>query len=728
MSPNGIALGHAARVDDAAGHRRSGAVTRLAEHLRRWYAPAIVSALAVLSIIATAFLQHRAEAYSQAEVKLANVATQFSDVGVHPLQLVDGLVPAPTVGAQMRGGEIAVHDELAGLARNEPLPSLHAIGGPLERDFATVNAIFSLLAHDPQLSDPGSVLVAVHLGVTANAAGGETTNAIDTAKAQYSKSASRAQTQALVGSAVAVTALLAAFLLFYRRAFRARLAAEALADDLGRKEAHLAEAQRQAGVGSWEWDAASGRLIWSEQQARLHHWDADEPPRSLQAMLELVDADSRARLADALRTARAEGGLLSMRYKVTGPDGTRIIDCHGTSVRDTAGRVTGLVGTCQDVTDRFLRAEAERATQAKDEFLSRMSHELRTPLNAILGFSQLLEMGELSDRQHANVDHVLKAGDHLLELVNEVLEISRIQSNPDYVSMQPVRAGSVVSEAIDLVAPMAQARHIVVSVRGEDDDLWVLADVQRLRQVLLNLLSNAIKYNGEGRRVQICLRRGDQERIEIAVLDDGPGIAPELLVRLFTPFDRLGAEQSSIEGTGLGLALSKAFAEAMGGTLGVQSTPGKGSVFTLELAAHAPVAEPAASDRCDVRADDRRLVLCVDDNPANLELIEQIFVERLEITVVSAVQGRMAVDLARRRRPDLLLVDLNLPDIDGEEVVRLLQAEPETARIPFVAISADATAERRAAVLDLGARAYLTKPFDIAELLRIVDEALLAPA
>ncbi len=705
------------------------AVTRLAEYVRRWYAPAIVSALALLSIVATAFLQHRAEAYSQAEVKLANVETQFSDVGVRPLQLVDGLVPAPTVGAQMRGGELAVHDQLAALARDEPLPSLNAIGRPLQRDFATVNAIFSLLAHDPQLSDPGSVLVAVHLGVAANAAGGQTMNAIDDAKARYRSSAARTQTQSLVGSAVAITALLAAFLLFYRRAFRARLAAETLADDLGRKEAHLAEAQRQADVGSWEWDATSGRLIWSEQQARLHHWASSEPPKSLEAMLELVDAGSRGELAEALQAARAGGRAISLRYKVTGPDGTRIIDCQGTSSRDAAGRLTGLVGTCQDVTDRFLRAEAERATQAKDEFLSRMSHELRTPLNAILGFSQLLEMGDLSDRQRANVDHVLKAGGHLLELVNEVLEISRIQSNPQFVSLQPVRTGSVVGEALDLVAPLAEARRIVVSVIDEHDDLWVLADVQRLRQVLLNLLSNAIKYNAEGGRVQIRVRRGDEGQVHIAVADDGPGIAPDLLVRLFTPFDRLGAEQGNVEGTGLGLALSRAFVEAMGGTLGVQSTPGTGSVFTIELPAGEAVGE--ANDGPDdrgVSADDRRLVLCVDDNPANLELIEQIFLDRPAIAVVSTVQGRIAVDLARRQRPDLVLVDLNLPDIDGEEVIRLLQADPDTARIPFVAISADATPERQQRVIELGALAYLTKPFDIAELLRVVDEALLAPA
>ncbi len=683
-----------------------------------------MSVLAVLSIGAAALLQRRAQAYGQAQVKLANVETEFGLVGVRPLQLVDNLVPPATVGAQMRSGEIGVHQQLAELQRTESLPALAGINEPLRHAFASVNAILALLTNDPQLSSPASLLTAIHLGVSANTAGDATTNAINRAKAQYSASASRAQTAALVGSAVAIAALLAAFLLFYRRAFRARLAAENLAEDLGRKEAHLAEAQRQAGIGSWEWHAAGGRLTWSEQQARLHHWEADQPPASLEAMLELVDADSRAELGEALRTASAAGGALSVRYKVTGPNGTSIIDCQGTALRDTSGRVVELVGTCQDVTDRFLLAEAERATLAKDEFLSRMSHELRTPLNAILGFSQLLEMGDLTDRQRANVDHVLKAGEHLLGLVNEVLEISRLQSNPEYVSIQPVATRAAIDEAIDLLAPMADARRIVVSVTGEDDDLWVLADVQRLKQALLNLLSNAVKYNHDGGRVQVRVRRGAEERVEIAVADDGPGIASDLLVRMFTPFDRLGAEQGNIEGTGLGLALSKAFVEAMGGTLGVQSTPGRGSIFTVELAA-APAGTPdAPTEDRGVSAEDRRLVLCVDDNPANLELIEQIFVERPGITVVTAIQGRIAVDLAHRQRPDLVLVDLNLPDIDGEEVMRLLQAEPETAHIPFVAISADATAERQRCVTALGALAYLTKPFDVAELLRIVDEAV----
>ena len=353
------------------------------------------------------------------------------------------------------------------LHRGRSVPGLAAIARPLRGDFAAVNEILAVLTRDAELSQPANLLAAVHLGVTANDAGMATTQAINRAKAQYSRSASRAQTQSIVGSALAVVALLAAFLLFYRRAFRARLSAEALADDLGRSEAHLAEAQRQADIGSWEWHAADGRMIWSEEQARLHHWPHAQPPGSLEETVSLVDPAYRAELTGALTAAWKTGAPLSLQYGVSGPDGSRIIHCQGTTLCDAGGRRAALVGTCQDVTDRFLLAEAERASQAKDEFLSRMSHELRTPLNAILGFSQLLEMGELTEREHANVGQVLKAGRHLLDLINEVLEISRIESRPDYLSIEPVAAARVVSDAIDLVTPLADARGIVISVRDE---------------------------------------------------------------------------------------------------------------------------------------------------------------------------------------------------------------------------------------------------------------------
>ena len=212
-----------------------------------------------------------------------------------------------------------------------------------------------------------------------------------------------------------------------------------------------------------------------------------------------------------------------------------------------------------------------------------MSHELRTPLNAVLGFGQLLTTSELDERQHANVEHILTAGRHLLDLINEILDISRIETGDLRLSLEPVSVRSVIVDAIDLVTPIADPRGIIVRADLPDDDLWVRADVQRLRQVLLNLLSNAVKYNDEAGHVQVLASVRSDERVEIRVRDDGPGIASGMIDRLFSPFERLGAEQTSVEGTGLGLAVSRGMIEAMGGRITAGSEPGCGAEFTIAL-------------------------------------------------------------------------------------------------------------------------------------------------
>jgi signal transduction histidine kinase/putative methionine-R-sulfoxide reductase with GAF domain/ActR/RegA family two-component response regulator len=376
-------------------------------------------------------------------------------------------------------------------------------------------------------------------------------------------------------------------------------------------------------------------------------------------------------------------------------------------------------------------AEADHANRAKSEFLSRMSHELRTPLNAILGFAQLLEMGTLSTRQSESVEHILRAGRHLLGLINEVLDISRIEAGRLQLSLEPVPVRETLAQAVQLVQPAATA--LAVSVRADaiDEGLHVLADRQRLQQVFLNLLSNAIKYNRPRGTVRVtCAPKGD-DRLRISVTDTGEGIAADKLPRLFTPFDRLGAEAGGVEGTGLGLALSKSLVEAMGGTLQVESEPGAGSTFSAELVV---VPGPAAvSDVTSLDADRRtdgtppaarRTILYIEDNLSNLRLVETILSRRPGLTVLSAMQGRVGVDLARSHRPDLILLDRHLPDIAGEEVVRLLQADAGTRQIPVVILSADAIPGGIRRFLDSGVRAYLTKPLDVRHLLAVIDEAL----
>jgi PAS domain S-box-containing protein len=379
------------------------------------------------------------------------------------------------------------------------------------------------------------------------------------------------------------------------------------------------------------------------------------------------------------------------------------------------------------------KEEAERANRAKDDFLSRMSHELRTPMNSVLGFAQLMEM-EIDDGPHAeSVRQILRAGRHLLGLIDEALDISRVDAGTIAVSLEPVGIRAVVVEAVDLVRPMANERG--VSIHVEDaNGLHVLADHQRLKQVVLNMLSNAVKYNRQGGTITIDCVEHEGGSIRIGVADTGPGVAPEHMERLFAPFDRLDVEQrSTAEGTGLGLALSKRLVEAMGGTMGVESEVGAGSTFWVELpsAADAPVEVAAASPVPSERSSDPSrgsgrpaTVLYVEDNPANLALVQRILARRPEITLTTAMQGQMGLDLVRLNAPDLILLDLHLPDLSGDEVLKRLQADPETRGIPVVMVTADAWAGRAQKLLAAGARDCITKPFDVPRFLQLVDDIL----
>jgi signal transduction histidine kinase/ActR/RegA family two-component response regulator len=370
------------------------------------------------------------------------------------------------------------------------------------------------------------------------------------------------------------------------------------------------------------------------------------------------------------------------------------------------------------------RGQAEEASRAKSEFVSRMSHELRTPLNAVLGFSQLLAMDELEGRQREAVEQINKGGRHLLELINEVLDIASIEAGRLSLSIEPVDLETVVDEAVGLVRPLAGERGVKVeTVRIQGT---VLADRQRLKQILLNLLSNAVKYDRPGGSVRVDVI-GSGQAYRIRVSDTGQGIDPAMLERLFTPFDRLGAEASGVEGTGVGLALSRRLAEAMGGTVGVESQPGRGSTFWVELEAAAEsAAKPAPEDLGAGGADPlaRGTVLYVEDNPANIRLVEHILERRPGVRLLTAVQGALGVEFARQFAPDLILLDLNLPDVSGSVVLERLQADPSTATIPVVVISADATPGQIQRLLAAGARDYLTKPIDVARLMELLESHL----
>jgi CheY-like chemotaxis protein len=352
-------------------------------------------------------------------------------------------------------------------------------------------------------------------------------------------------------------------------------------------------------------------------------------------------------------------------------------------------------------------------------------------LNAILGFAQLLEMDALPLEQKDNVGQILRAGRHLLALINEVLDVSRIEAGRLQLSLEPVPVHETLQLAIALVQPSSAEAGIALRADVVDERLHVLADRQRLHQVLLNLLSNAMKYNRPDGVVTVSCERVALNRLRIHVSDTGRGIAAENLERLFTPFDRLGAEASGVEGTGLGLALSKHLVDAMGGTVHVHSEVGVGSTFSVELPVVAgPVAADDASAEVAPGHDGDGLslkILYIEDNLSNLRLVERVLGRRPGVTLLSAMQGRVGLDLARDHRPDLVLLDRHLPDVSGDEVLHLLRADPRTQDIPVVILSADAIPGQAQRLLDAGARAYLTKPLDVPRLLAVVDESVHRP-
>jgi PAS domain S-box-containing protein len=379
------------------------------------------------------------------------------------------------------------------------------------------------------------------------------------------------------------------------------------------------------------------------------------------------------------------------------------------------------------------KSAAEKANLAKSDFLSSMSHELRSPLNAILGFAQLLASTSPlpTGSQKESVDQILKAGWHLLKLINEVLDLAVVESGKLPMSMEPVSLAEVISECQAMMEPQAQQRGISMSFPRFDQPRYVDADRTRVKQVLINLLSNAIKYNREQGTVEVNCTEASLERTRVSVADTGAGLAPAQVVQLFQPFNRLGQESSAEEGTGIGLVMSKQLVEQMGGLIGVESSVGVGSSFWFELSSVvAPAlavdsAEPAAPASGQASPGTvLRTVLYVEDNPANLKLVEQIIARRLDLRLLSAVNGSLGVELARSNQPEVILMDLNLPGIGGIQALKILRDDPTTAHIPVLALSANALPSDIKKGLEAGFFRYLTKPIKVNEFMDALNVAL----
>jgi len=458
------------------------------------------------------------------------------------------------------------------------------------------------------------------------------------------------------------------------------------------------------------------------------------------------------RAETSIKQALSEKKITNYELTARARDGKEtVVSYNASTFYDRDRKLQGVFAAARDITeskrlDKVLleknvelenaRSVAEKANLAKSEFLSSMSHELRSPLNAILGFAQLMESATdplPTDSQKESIDQILQAGWHLLKLINEILDLAKVESGQVPLSQEPVSLAEVMSECQAMMEPQAQQDGIRMTFPEFDDadPVFVKADRVRLKQIIINLLSNAIKYNRKNGSVDVTCMVSTQNRIRISVADTGEGLAPEKLAQLFQPFNRLGQEAGMVAGTGIGLVVTKRLAELMEGVVGVESTVGVGSVFWCELGSSSaphlsfPSEKTEASVTSPLPPGARiRTLLYVEDNPANLRLVEQIIARHPDIRLLTAVNGTLGIEMACASQPDVILMDINLPDISGIEAFKILRADPDTARIPIVAVSAKAMPADIAMGLKAGFFRYLTKPINVNEFMVTLNMAL----
>lgn len=453
----------------------------------------------------------------------------------------------------------------------------------------------------------------------------------------------------------------------------------------------------------------------------------------------------------AITQVLLEGKVTNYELTALSSDGKQtVVSYNATTFHDRERSLQGVFAAARDVTERKqfehalqetnaalegARAIAEKANLAKSEFLSSMSHELRTPLNAVLGFAQLMasDTPAPSKVQKQSIDQILQAGWYLLRLINEILDLAMIESGKVTMSQEAMSLADVLQDCQAMIEPQTQKRQIQMTFPSFDKHFYVHADRTRVKQVLINLLANAIKYNRDGGAVTVECALVGVNRVRVSVADTGAGLTPEQVAQLFQPFNRLGQANGNEEGTGIGLVVTKQLVELMGGEIGVSSTVGAGSVFWFDLAASSAPALALGSS--EILGDDSRFVstngqtplrtlLYVEDNPANLVLVEQLIARRSDLKLLTAVDGHLGVQLARTYQPDLILMDINLPGISGFDALDILRHDASTAHIPIIALSANAVPRDVKKGLDAGFFRYLTKPIKVPEFMDALDVAL----
>ncbi|HAU29633.1 MAG TPA: hybrid sensor histidine kinase/response regulator [Rhodospirillaceae bacterium] len=497
---------------------------------------------------------------------------------------------------------------------------------------------------------------------------------------------------------------------------------------------------------------ANGRLVLFNRIAReWHNLDvaASLPQEEWSSHYNLYHEDQKTLMKkDEIPLVRAFNGEIVENVNMvicTKGKACRQVVCSAVPIFDHASHKMGAITVMRDVTEqnkakeKILQAnqKLEKANMAKSDFLSSMSHELRSPLNAILGFAQLMEsdIPPPSPTQKESLSQILISGRYLLKLINDILDLAKVESGKVPMSREPVSLSETILECQSMIEPQAQRHNITMVFPKIEDSIFIHADKTRIKQVILNLLSNAIKYNHEGGTVELACSKGKApDIIHVSISDTGEGISPEHMKNLFQPFNRLGREDSGIEGTGIGLVLAKKLIEQMGGEIGAESQPGSGSTFWFEIC---KVLEPTLSQAGNditptppgALLDETKTytLLYVENNAANQHLIEQLISRHPNLHMISALNGALGIQLAQERHPDVILMDINLPDINGLDVLKILHDNPETKNIPTIAISANAMPSDIEDALNAGFSHYLTKPIRIVELMKALETSLSPP-